>query len=70
MISLENISATKFAMNGIDMGMKWLALLNLSTTTRIVDFPDDSGRWVIKSIVSSSQMAVGVGIGCSSPTGL
>lgn len=50
--------------------MKRAPLLKRSITTNIIDFSDDGGRCVIKSIVSSSHTDIGVGRGCGRPEDL
>jgi len=62
-----NLSATPFAVNGWDKVKKWVNLLNLSTTTKIVSLPWEVGNPSTKSRVISSQTWQGMGKGCRSP---
>ena len=47
--------------------MKCANLDSQSTTTHIVDFPLEVGKWVMKSIEISSHTWLGIGNGCRSP---
>ena len=49
--------------------MKWTDLDSLSQTTHMTVWPKDEGKWVIKSMVNSSQSLAGIGIGWSNPKG-
>lgn len=48
MTSLENAFVVELAVIGEHNRMKLLPLVNWSITTRIVDFPDNNGRQVMK----------------------
>jgi hypothetical protein len=66
----KKISATSAALWVVFNGIKWAALVSLSTTTMI-----ESccllvlGNPVIKSIVTTSYFHSGIGKGCSNPAG-
>lgn len=66
--SLQKTEATDFAVKGC-VRRKWLYLLNLSTTAKIVSKPPDLGRPTTKSKDISSQTRVGIGSGCRRPAG-
>jgi hypothetical protein len=59
--------ATVSAVNGWCNGMKWLNLLNLSTTTRMAVAKPDLGRPSTISIETISQEAEGTDRGWSNP---
>lgn len=58
-----NRAATVLAVKGCDRARKWLYLLNLSTTTRMVSKPLEEGRPTKKSREMSSQIRLGIGRG-------
>lgn len=66
-ISLTKISAIDLADYGCLITIKCPYLLNLSTTTSIASNPVDFGKPTIKSMLISSQIALGIGKGCSKP---
>jgi hypothetical protein len=51
----KNNEAIEAAENGCLTGMKWLYLVNLSTTTKITEYPLDNGSPSIKSIEMSDH---------------
>ena len=65
-----NTLATLTAINPCFKGEKWATLVNLSTTTEIVVYPNEGGNLIIKSIMISDQGTEGIGSGCSKPEGL
>ena len=48
-------------------GIAFIILLNLSTTTKIASYPEDTGRGVIKSMDISCQGLAAIGIGYNNP---
>ena len=50
MISLRNIVANFRAFRFLLQGMKWLILVRRSMTTRIVSYPSEIGRSMMKSM--------------------
>lgn len=69
MISLTNISATWDAVKLEVKPMKCACFDNQSTTTRIIVFLADVGRWVMKSSNAESQIFPGIERGCKRPWG-
>ncbi len=62
-------SAVSLAVGSLGWGINRTALENLSTTTRIVVLPCDSGSPVIKSMERWDQGLCGMESGCNSPWG-
>lgn len=69
MISLQNKAATVLAVKGCDRARKWLYLLKLSATTRMVSNPLEEGKPTMKSREISSQIRLGIGRGCNRQAG-
>jgi hypothetical protein len=66
MLSIKSL-ATPAAVNGWRRGTKWAYLEYLSTITKIALAELDRGRPSMKSIEITSHVAVGTGMGWSSP---
>ena len=47
----------------VNVGTKWARLVKESTTTIIASWPDDSGSSMMKSMLTVSQGASGIGRG-------
>lgn len=64
-----NVSATDWLVNSAQRAIKCPYLDNLSITTKMTEFPRDSGNYTIKSIEMSYQICEGIGNGCNRPPG-
>src|SRR5215471_11529718 len=69
MICLKNNLAVSFLLIVVWHGMKIPYFVNLSTTTKILSYPFDSESSGIKSMDTTSNGCVGIGIELSSPAG-
>lgn len=66
-ISTEKRLARSSAVNLDGNAMKWTYFVNLSQMTHITVWPNEFGKWVMKSMVSSSHTWDGMGSACKSP---